>query len=593
MSGIKQKRVDITFKNLTYIVSVPKTKAKKKILNNVYGQFKSGELNAIMGPSGAGKSSLMNILTGFIRGDISGDISFGAELKNSKVCCYILQDDLFFPWFTVEEVMLLAATLKISNKSLPFEEKKTLIDDILKSLHLSNARNTKCAKLSGGQKKRLSIALELVDNPRVIFLDEPTTGLDASSSMDLIRLLKDLCSEDRTIVCTIHQPSASIYELFGHIYVLNKGMCVYQGSPKNTVPYLQSVGVECPAYHNPADILLEVTNGEYGDYTKAMVEAAKDTKWRRYDLESNSIHSKIKERSDHNGTKKIKSYQNNHIYPPDELFRLWVLLGRCYVQFYRDWTATHLRLIAHICCGILMGLLYGDSGINASKTISNTGLFLVTIVYLWYTTSMPGVLRFPMEIATIRKETFNKWYNIRTYYMATLITSIPMHIIYSMIFGSIIYFSTYQPYEIDRYGKFILVHIMTTIAADGFGILIGTFAGPVNGTFLGAVLCCFMLIYSGFFIFFAHMSIFMRTISYLSPQRFAFESIVLTLYGDNRSNMICPDEEIYCHFKNPKMLLSTLGVTDESSYGFNILMLIIQFAIFRLVAFFGLKRALK
>ena len=108
--------------------------------------------------------------------------------------------------------------------------------------------------------------------------------------------------------------------------------------------------------------------------------------------------------------------------------QLWVLIGRCNVQLYRDWTVTHLKLLLHILCAVVIGLYFGDSGVNANKSISNIGFLLVNIVYIWYTTMMPGVLRFPAEISILKKETFNNWYKLRTYYIANLITATPVHV---------------------------------------------------------------------------------------------------------------------------------------------------------------------
>ncbi|XP_037826696.1 ATP-binding cassette sub-family G member 1-like [Lucilia sericata] len=342
------RNIDIEFKDLTYKVKVPKQKEKKTVLKGISGKFASGQLTAIMGPSGAGKSSLMNILTGFTKTGVSGTINFGNAPKARKLCCYIMQDDHFYSLFTVEETMMLATSLKISSNCMSLKEKKLLIEQILDRLKLSNTKHTRCNRLSGGQMKRLSIALELIDNPAILFLDEPTTGLDSSSSFDTIQLLQLLANEGRTIVCTIHQPSSNIYNLFNQIYVMSRGYCTYQGSPGRTVDYLKSVGLECPAYHNPADFLLECVNGDYGDYTDSLAQAALLPQWRHdyYDEQSvsSTLHNvqivRMSDTSRQFEDKKSLSLSNavnKHMYPPPEWMRLWLLIGRCHVQIFRDW----------------------------------------------------------------------------------------------------------------------------------------------------------------------------------------------------------------------------------------------------------------
>lgn len=292
------------------------------------------------------------------------------------------------------------------------------------------------------------------------------SGLDSSSSTYTIRLLHNLAREGRTIVCTIHQPSASIYEMFDHVYVLAEGHCVYQGSNANTVPYLASLGLQCPQYHSAADYLLEVANGEYGNFNYQLAKAAISEQWRtstttvyiRDDYDNNSERN-VDGISNDTDEKRISVYTKTSdnvsgklsLKPgiritPSEWTRLWVLISRCNILLFRDWTVTHLKLFLHVVCAILIGFYFGDSGVNAHKSISNIGFLLINVVYLWwektnlfwmlcsnaivfrYTTMMPGVLRFPAEISILRKEVFNNWYKLRTYYLATIITSTPIHV---------------------------------------------------------------------------------------------------------------------------------------------------------------------
>lgn len=149
--------------------------------------------------------------------------------------------------------MRLACSLKLKGVSSECVTHDCLITEILSSLNLNHRRNVVANKLSGGERKRLSIALELVANPTIFFLDEPTSGLDDVTAAQCIKLLKDLAKQGRTVVCTIHQPSAAVFGLFDQIFILAQGMCVYQGTPQALVPLLSHLNFNCPNYYNPAD----------------------------------------------------------------------------------------------------------------------------------------------------------------------------------------------------------------------------------------------------------------------------------------------------------------------------------------------------
>ncbi|CAG9798107.1 unnamed protein product [Chironomus riparius] len=610
-------RIDINFENIVYSVPVPKQKEKKIVLKGVSGRFKSGELTAILGPSGAGKSSLLNILTGFTTKGVKGTLEMGKKSSNSaqKLCSYILQDDNLYPFFTVNETMLIATNLKISSRCMSHNDKQILIDNILDTLHLVHAKETRCRNLSGGQKKRLSIALELIDDPPILFLDEPTTGLDSSSSTYTIRLLHNLAREGRTIVCTIHQPSATIYEMFDLVYVLAEGYCIYQGSHSNTVPYLASQGFQCPQFHNPADYLLEVANGEYGNFTYQLAKAAIGDQWRtssstvyikdEYENESNSdrnddgisndteekrisVYTKTSESENLSGKLSFKSSIKT---TPSEWTRLWILISRCNVLLFRDWTVTHLKLLLHFISAVIIGLYFGDAGVNANKSISNIGFLIINAVYLWYTSMMPAVLRFPAEISILKKEVFNNWYKLRTYYIATLITSTPIHTLFALVYATVVYFLTEQPPEPGRYLKVMLVYILCTITADGFGIMLGTLVNPVNGTFFGAISSCFMIVFCGFLVLFKHMPVFMRYVSDLSLHKYCLVALTVATYENGRPDIMCPEDSFYCHYSKSSIIMKELGVETET-YSLNVLKIIFQLVLFKGIAFFTLRRAL-
>lgn len=176
----------------------------------------------------------------------------GSILVNRKASCYIQQDDCHHTLLSVDEMMVMACRLKLKYSG-DRDYQETRINEILTSLSLLHRKSSTASTLSGGERKRLSIALELIANPSIMFLDEPTSGLDEVTAASCIRLLRRLAHEDRTIICTIHQPSAAMFELFDDIYLLAQGQCVYQGSPKVLIPFLNSVDYTCPKYNNPAD----------------------------------------------------------------------------------------------------------------------------------------------------------------------------------------------------------------------------------------------------------------------------------------------------------------------------------------------------
>lgn len=584
--------IDIEFNDIAYEVDGGLWGGeRKKILRKIDGRFRNGQLSAIMGPSGSGKSSLLNALTGFKR-CCTGRIRYiggGSEkTREGCKCCYIQQDDQFYPLFTVSETMWIASSLKIGN-DLNEKSKRILIEEILHDLDLSKSKDTRCGSLSGGQKKRLSIALELIDNPPIMFLDEPTTGLDSQSCNQCIRLLRDLARTGRTIVCTIHQPSAVIYEMFDYVYLLVDGRCLYRGATRDTIPYFASVGLHCPKYHNPADFMIEVVSKEYGNFNDQLIELAarrKDEYWQTTDSLAISRKEEVEEKGGwgKDSTEKVASNR-----PPSEFEKLFVLMNRYMTHLFRDWTNIYLKLGLHFLMGVLLGLLYYGAGQDGSRSINNVGMVQVVVIYLCYTSMMPAVLLFPLEMPVLKKERFNNWYKLKTYYFASFMCTLPIQIIFSVVYALPIYFISQQPLDVNRFLMFLIPAILITLISESVGLVIGSVLNPVNGTFLGAILACSMLAFSGFIVLFNHMPRIMYYISYVSYLKYSLHAIVLAIYDYNREKLFCPIT--YCHYNTPGKILSELSMTDRD-FWVDIAVLMSNYVIFKIAGYCTLKKTL-
>lgn len=244
---------------------------------------------------------------------------------------------------------------------------------ILESLGLKETLNHQARDLSGGQQKRLSIAIELVDDPSILFLDEPTTGLDSSSSTQCVQLLKKLAQEGKTIICTIHTPSALLFEMFDHIYVLAEGSCIYQGSVKKLIPFLNDLDLICPAIYSPSDFLLEIATNDYGP-------------------QNHRLTAKIKNGAcqDHRKNLQISSQEDLHFPHPNDdrppqystsFFQQFCsLLIRNFLTNSRDKTLTLMRLMINIGAGLCFGTIYFNIG-NDASFIFDIQKFVVYSVY--------------------------------------------------------------------------------------------------------------------------------------------------------------------------------------------------------------------
>lgn len=241
---------------------------------------------------------------------------------------------------------------------------------------LTDRQNIYSGDLSGGEQKRLSIALELVDDPAILFLDEPTTGLDSSSSTQCVQLLKKLAQEGKTIICTIHTPSALLFDMFDQVYALADGCCIYQGSSRNLVPFLIELNLVCPETFNPADFLLEIANNDYGLQNSRLTEKIQNGV--NCDYRSSNHENVIMERT-------YEFIQELKVSPSIFNHQLRQLLYRNLLISTRNKTLILMRLAIHLVMAIFVGIIYQGIGDDASNIVDNYKFLFFNIFILMFT----------------------------------------------------------------------------------------------------------------------------------------------------------------------------------------------------------------
>lgn len=237
------------------------------ILNGVTGIAYPGEILAILGPSGSGKSTLLNSLAGRLHG-LTGTILANSSKLNRTILRrtgFVTQDDILYPHLTVRETLVFCSMLRLP-RTLSRERKVAAAESVIVELGLSKCENTIIGNsfirgVSGGERKRVSIAHEMLVDPALLILDEPTSGLDSTAAHRLVSTLGSLARKGKTVVTSVHQPSSRVYQMFDKVLLLSEGNCMYYGKGSDAMRYFESVGFAPSFPVNPADFLLDLANG--------------------------------------------------------------------------------------------------------------------------------------------------------------------------------------------------------------------------------------------------------------------------------------------------------------------------------------------
>eukprot|EP00099_Drosophila_melanogaster_P015285 NP_524108.1 scarlet [Drosophila melanogaster] len=426
----------------------------KRIINNSTGAIQPGTLMALMGSSGSGKTTLMSTLAfrqpaGTV---VQGDILINGRRIGPfmhRISGYVYQDDLFLGSLTVLEHLNFMAHLRLDRR-VSKEERRLIIKELLERTGLLSAAQTRIGSgddkkvLSGGERKRLAFAVELLNNPVILFCDEPTTGLDSYSAQQLVATLYELAQKGTTILCTIHQPSSQLFDNFNNVMLLADGRVAFTGSPQHALSFFANHGYYCPEAYNPADFLIGVLATDPG-YEQASQRSAQHL------CDQFAVSSAAKQR-DMLVNLEIHMAQSGN-FPFDtevESFRgvAWykrfhVVWLRASLTLLRDPTIQWLRFIQKIAMAFIIGACFAGTtepsqlGVQAVQ-----GALFIMISENTYHPMYSVLNLFPQGFPLFMRETRSGLYSTGQYYAANILALLPGMIIEPLIFVIICYWLT-------------------------------------------------------------------------------------------------------------------------------------------------------
>ncbi|NXY79039.1 ABCG2 protein, partial [Glareola pratincola] len=541
----------LTFHNVCYHVKMKtgflccQKTTDKEVLRNVNGIMRPG-LNAILGPTGSGKSSLLDILAA--RKDphgLSGDILINGAPQPANFKCtsgYVVQDDVVMGTLTVRENLKFSAALRLP-KSVKEQEKNERVNQIISELGLSKVADSKVGTqftrgVSGGERKRTNIGMELITDPAILFLDEPTTGLDASTANAVLLLLKRMSKQGKTIIFSIHQPRYSIFRLFDNLTLLAAGRVLYHGPAQNAIGYFHSIGYQCEPYNNPADFFLDIINGDSTAVAMSKTEETNAAEERtEYDTTlaetlaekySNSAYYQETKAALENislgNKKKTKAVFRQITYANSFLHQLKWVSRRTFKNLIGNPQAS----VAQVCVTALLGLVVGAIFFGLKEDSAGLqnrvgAMFFLTTNQCF--SSISAIELFVVEKKIFTHEYISGYYRTSVYFLSKLMADlIPMRTLPSIIFTCIIYFM------LGKYGlkptveafftmMFTLMMVSYTATSMALAIAAGQSVVAV-ANLLMTITFVFMIIFSGLLVNLTSIMSWLSWLQYFSIPRY-------------------------------------------------------------------------
>ncbi|KAF2711484.1 P-loop containing nucleoside triphosphate hydrolase protein [Pleomassaria siparia CBS 279.74] len=421
-----------------------RARTTKAILKPLTADFQPNMINVIMGPSGSGKTSLLNTMAGRLRDDIStrykksGSMTFNGLAPSEDVvhaiCSFVTQDDdALLASLTVRETLRYAAGLRLPTY-MSKEQKLQKAEEILLKMGLKDCAdhligNDLIKGISGGEKRRVSIAVQILTEPRILLLDEPLSGLDAFTALSIMDVLRGLANEGRTLIVTIHQPRSDLFTHFGNLLLLARGgHPVYAGPARDMLSHFATQGYQCPEHVNPADFALDLITVDLQHESR---EAASRAKVRQL-IESWT-------------TDRFPTTRTGSIITPAELGSLArtpatfmaafpILVRRATKNFFRQPDLLVARIMQVVGLGLVLALFFAPLK-NDYFAIQNRLGFLVEIAPLYFVGMLQNVAVYPGERDVFYRDYDDRIYGVEAFFLTYTAIETPFEIVSSIIFA--------------------------------------------------------------------------------------------------------------------------------------------------------------
>jgi ABC-type multidrug transport system ATPase subunit len=420
----------------------------KIILDDISAEMPSGSLTAIIGGSGSGKTSLLNQMSGRMQGtrlSTSGRTYFNGSEDPTRIrSAYVIQQDILLPTLTVRETLTYAAQLRLPS-SVSQAERKQLVEEVILELSLKEAADTRIGNhahkgCSGGEKRRTSIGVQLLSNPSLLWLDEPTTGLDSTSAYQVVKTLQNLARRGRTIIVTIHQPRSEIYSLFDNVVLLTRGSPAYAGSATDCLPYFAKLGHEMPPFTNPAEYLIDLVsvdnrNEEAEAAAEHRVDCIKEA-WREH--LSKSANEKDELNSGVNTLTQTQS-QKRRVQKTSLVQQIRVLTARTWTVTIRDPMGMFGSLLEAVSMAVVTGWIFLNIDGSLSGIRSRQGALYNAAALQGYLILLYETYRLTTDIQLFDEERRQGIVSIPAFLISRrlarlLIEDIPVPLIFSVIY---------------------------------------------------------------------------------------------------------------------------------------------------------------